>query len=161
MCREREKKRSRLHHYVPISVCLSKSFCHCLSLGLCLFGQIHIGCVSCDLLYPSKQRKSQKSHPEMTLQSIQICMPSFKCGLFLAYTHTKVQPSDKRQWVTGMLIRFCRNCFIIIRFAAHSLYFENNLWSLVAGWLYLTVQVNMGPQIWRLPSRLSLRGDIS
>lgn len=80
---------------------------------------------------------------------------------FSSLTHTKVQPSDKRQWVTGMLIRFCRNCFIIIRFAAHSLYFENNLWSLVAGWLYLTVQVNMGPQIWRLPSRLSLRGDIS
>lgn len=73
-----------------------------------------------------------------------ICTASFKCWLFLF--NTKVQASDKRLGVTGMLISFYRNCFIIIWFAANSRYFESNLWSLKAGILYLTVQVNTGPR---------------
>ncbi len=87
-------------------------------------------------------------------------MASFRCGLFLFNTKgtaQRLKAAGNRD--ADLLLQELLHHHKI--FAAHSLYFENNPWSPMAGRLYLTVQVNMGPQIRSLPSRLRLDSDIS
>lgn len=93
---------------------LRKESYHCVPLGWAFWASKRSWSINTSLL---SSRNGTAKHEN--------CMVSVKCGLFLF--NTKVQPSCNRQWVTGMLIRFCRNCFIIIRFAAHSVFWEQSL----------------------------------